>query len=118
MRTTAGRAFGRSRSPSGAATRAPRAGRTSRAPTKRPTDTSSGFGIRGPKPASAPERTQEERSDDDGHSPGRRGVDLVDALFRTVVSPFAVLREDARRGLLRLRHLQPHVPAGLLRRPG
>ena len=46
-----------------------------------------------------------------------RGADLVDPLLRPVVSPLAVLRADARRGLLGLRHLQPHVPAGLLRRP-
>ena len=44
-------------------------------------------------------------------------VRLVDALLRAVVPALAVLREDARGRLQRLRHLQPHVPAGLLRRP-
>ena len=34
-----------------------------------------------------------------------------------MVPALAVLREDPGRGLQRLRHLQPHVPAGLLRRP-
>ena len=48
-------------------------------------------------------------------TPGHRGLD--DALLRAVVSPLAVLREDPRGRLQRLRHLQPHVPAGLLRRP-
>ena len=43
---------------------------------------------------------------------------VLDPLFRAVVPALAVLREDARGGLQRVRHLQPHVPAGLLRRPG
>ena len=43
--------------------------------------------------------------------------DVLDALLRAVVPALAVLREDARGRLLGLRHLQPHVPAGLLRRP-
>ena len=42
----------------------------------------------------------------------------IDALLRPVVPALAVLREDPRGRLQRLRHLQPHVPAGLLRRPG
>ena len=42
---------------------------------------------------------------------------LVDPLLRAVVPALAVLREDPGGRLQRLRHLQPHVPAGLLRRP-
>ena len=42
---------------------------------------------------------------------------FLDALLRAVVPALAVLREDPRGRLQRLRHLQPHVPAGLLRRP-
>ena len=45
-------------------------------------------------------------------------ADVLDPLLRAVVPPLAVLREDPRGRLLGLRHLQPHVPAGLLRRPG
>ena len=53
-----------------------------------------------------------------GQRPDRRASDLEHPLLRAVVPALPVLREDPRRRLQRLRHLQPHVPAGLLRRPG
>ena len=52
-----------------------------------------------------------------GQRPGRRASDLEHPVLRAVVPPLPVLREDPRRRLQRVRHLQPHVPAGLLRRP-
>src|SRR3954465_4610669 len=38
---------------------------------------------------------------------------ILDPLLRSVVPALAVLREDARSRLQRVRHLQPHVSAGL-----
>ena len=46
-----------------------------------------------------------------GSRPDRRARDLEHPLLRAVVPALAVLREDPRRRLHRLRHLQPHVPA-------
>src|SRR3954452_17582876 len=104
--------------------RRPKAGRTSHSPTRRPTAMSSAFATprrmriewrpaRALAPVPAP--TQEDRSDDDGDTAGCGARDLVDPVLRAVVPTVAVLREDARGGMQRLRHLQPHVPPGLLR---
>jgi hypothetical protein len=41
-----------------------------------------------------------------------------DALLRSLVPPIAFLQGDPAVGVHRVRHLQPHVPPGLLRRPG
>ena len=67
------------------------------------------------KPPHGPSARRNPRHDHTARHARHRGV--LDALFRAVVPALAVLREDARGRLQRLRHLQPHVPAGLLRRP-
>ena len=86
-----------------------------RSPSPRPAGSGNAVTTAAEKPPRGQPTRRIPRHDHAARHAGHRG--LVDPLLRAVVPTLAVLREDPGGRLQRLRHLQPHVPARLLRGP-